>query len=196
MSAQFNFNRLPHEIISIVMNHLPLKDLVRIERTSKLIQDFCLEEIEHRMSSGSAAQEWGLMIHLGQTIASPSQFDPKTKTIAYSVPMDPVNINTMFDHRRQIHCSLLRRIPSTPNYNLSEPFVITIQKGMAEGHTEQLDIQGKLCQVQASITRLVTPSQEGQDDKNKKLILAPAPLTYALQVTQMRLPLSTLATVC
>ncbi|KAI9009954.1 hypothetical protein CLU79DRAFT_774697 [Phycomyces nitens] len=191
MGAQFNFNILPHEIISIVMTHLPLKDLVRIERTSKLIQDFCLEEIERRMSSGSTANQWGLMIHLGQTIAAPSQFDPKTKTVSYSVPMDPVHINTMFDHRRQIHCSLLKRIPSSTDYDLCEPFVISIQKGMTQGSTQDVDIQGKLCHVQASITRLPTP-----ENSDKKLLLAPAPLTYAIQVSQMRLPLSTLATLC
>ncbi|KAI7871857.1 hypothetical protein BDF14DRAFT_1718364 [Spinellus fusiger] len=189
MNSQINFFVLPLELISIVMQHLPLKDLVRIERTSKLIQNFCLYEIQRRIISQPDNQKWSLMVHLGQTIALPYRFDTKTKTISYSVPMDPVHINTMFDHRRQIHCSLLQSTPKS-KCNLIEDFSITIEKGMVEGNAENIDIPGKLCRFEASLTRLATPPREEND--SKKLLLAPPPLTYTIQVTQMHLPLSTL----
>ncbi|ORZ09503.1 hypothetical protein BCR42DRAFT_423543 [Absidia repens] len=164
----------PSEITQIILEHLPIRDLIRAERTSKLLQLFCLSEIERRIKTGSLKDEFGVLIHLGQAQARPLQFDPITKTVQYSIPMDPITINTMYDHRRNIQCSLLRKqhkldsVVSTTkkiNYLSQHGFTIPVEKGMTEGKTVQIS----------------------------KLSLAPIPLSYSLQVTSMRLPLSTIA---
>ncbi|KAG0174700.1 hypothetical protein DFQ28_007573 [Apophysomyces sp. BC1034] len=207
MSA-YELSLLPPEIITIVLEHLPLKDLVRAERTSKLIQAFCLREIQRRITTGPLKDDFGVMVHLGQTTAQPLRFDPKTKQVYYSVPMNPVEIRAMFDHGRQIHCSLLRRktaavaaaakasqttVPTKkPKYLIHDGFSIKFEKGMIEGETVQVSIKSQLCQVEAALTRLAQLPSPEQDSK-KKLCLAPQPLTYTLQLTEMRLPLSTIA---
>ncbi|KAF7725990.1 hypothetical protein EC973_009136 [Apophysomyces ossiformis] len=204
MSAQ-ELTLLPPEIIAIVLEHLPLKDLVRAERTSKFFQAYCLREIQRRITNGPLKDEWGVMVHLGQTIAQPLRFDPQTKQVFYSVPMDPIRVNSMYDHGRQIHCSLLRRKPiaakqpnqsttaKKPKYLIRDGFSIKFQKGMNEGETVNISIKSQLCQVQAALTRLACQLPSHKDDNKKKLLLAPSPLTYTLKVTEMCLPLSTVA---
>ncbi|KAI8343922.1 hypothetical protein BC941DRAFT_407332 [Chlamydoabsidia padenii] len=188
----------PPEITQIILEFLPIKDLIRAERTSKLLQVFCLSEIERRIKTGSLKDEFGVLIHLGQAQAQPQQFDPITKTVQYTIPMDPITINTMYDHRRNIHCSLLRKQPmiehaaSTTkkiNYLSQHGFTIPLEKGMTEGKTVQISVDNALCQLDASLTRLESPNSKA----DKKLSLAPVPLSYSLQVTSMRLPLSTIA---
>lgn len=212
----------PSEITQIILEHLPIKDLIRAERTSKLLQLFCLSEIERRIKTGSLKDEFGvlvspfmqyhglstwfltgsflLQIHLGQAQAQPQLFDPITKTVQYTIPMDPITINSMYDHRRNIHCSLLRKQPKLEdaasttkkiNYLSQHGFTIPLEKGIAEGKTVQISVDNALCQLDASLTRMVpSPATTNTD---KKLTLAPVPLSYTLQVTSMRLPLSTIA---
>lgn len=124
--------------------------------------------------------------------------------------MDPVKIKTMFDHRRPIHCSLLRKSnsikkPANIKYqSYSEKgFIITVEKGMQEGKTLQLDVKNELCQVHASLTRLSSVANNNQHTKQEQSLLkdlqpiksmAPSPLTYTLQITELCLPLSTIAT--
>jgi hypothetical protein len=114
--------------------------------------------------------------------------------------MDPITINSMYDHRRNIHCSLLRKQPkfedaaSTTkkiNYLSQHGFTIPLEKGITEGKTVQISVDNALCQLDASLTRMVPPTATTNTDK--KLSLAPVPLSYTLQVTSMRLPLSTIA---
>lgn len=123
--------------------------------------------------------------------------------------MDPVKIKTMFDHRRPVHCSLLRKKTSSRYQSFNEKgFIITVEKGMEEGKTLELDIQNDSCQVHAALTRLPTdnhlftgnqPLCDGQPLKKEMLqpqpikSMAPTPLTYTLQITELSLPLSTLA---
>jgi hypothetical protein len=109
--------------------------------------------------------------------------------------MDPITINTMYDHRRNIQCSLLRKqqnkLDSTTkkiNYRSQHGFTIPVEKGMAEGKTIQISVDDSLCQLDASLTRMIP-----ENYTVKKLSLAPVPLSYSLQVTGMRLPLSTIA---
>jgi len=124
--------------------------------------------------------------------------------------MDPVKVKTMFDHRRSIHCSLLRKKTSKfQSYN-QNGFIITVEKGMEEGKTLELDINNEACQVHAALTRLPSsvspvntvlesPLCDGQALKKETLqpqpikTMAPLPLTYTLQITELSLPLSTLA---
>lgn len=122
--------------------------------------------------------------------------------------MDPIKIKTMFDHRRPIHCSLLKKnrtkvAPSQIKYqSYSEKgFIINIEKGMEEGKTLELNVQNELCQVNALLTRLASPvliQQTEQEtlkmDSQPIKSMAPSPLTYTLQITELSLPLSTLAT--
>ncbi|KAI8393945.1 uncharacterized protein BYT42DRAFT_591477 [Radiomyces spectabilis] len=190
-STHLNLSIFPPELIQLILTHLPIKDLMRTERVSKMLQAFCLAEIKRRIRCES--DEWGVSIHLTQTMAKATAFDPKEKTVTYSIPMDPIHINTMFDHRRQIHCSLMRRVAMEPNYLMRDGFTLTVEKGMTEGKTVQLNIKGALCEVDAAITRLKSSAIQQIHDKKSPLSLAPTPLTYALQVTQMRLPLSTIA---
>lgn len=53
---------LPPEIIICVLEHLPLADLVRAERTCRMIQAFCHCEIERRLLTGSSKDEWGVLV--------------------------------------------------------------------------------------------------------------------------------------
>lgn len=122
--------------------------------------------------------------------------------------MDPVKIKTMFDHRRPIHCSLLRKNFTKKSSNIKyqsyseKGFIITVEKGMQEGKTLQLDVKNELCQVHASLTRLPSAanihhhSKEDSPLKDPQPIksMAPSPLTYTLQITELCLPLSTIAT--
>jgi hypothetical protein len=134
--------------------------------------------------------------------------------------MDPVRIKTMFDHRRPIHCSLLRKNSNNNHKSASSQlqenkmkyqsynekgFIITVEKGMVEGKTIQLDVKNELCQVHASLTRLSPTAdihrqhdtkEETTISKNSQPIrsMAPPPLTYTLQITELSLPLSTIAT--
>lgn len=52
----------PSEITQIILEHLPIKDLIRAERTSKLLQLFCLSEIERRIKTGSLKDEFGVLV--------------------------------------------------------------------------------------------------------------------------------------
>ena len=126
--------------------------------------------------------------------------------------MDPVKVKTMFDHRRPIHCSLLRKKTAKfQSYN-QNGFIITVEKGMEEGKTLELDIKNEACQVHAALTRLPSASAvnntlesslcDGQALKKEILrptqpqpikTMAPTPLTYTLQITELSLPLSTIA---
>lgn len=157
---------------------------------------------------------------MGQVCAKPIRFDSKTKKAHYSVNMDPVKIKTMFDHRRPIHCSLLRKnsesaigrhrkevaSPTSTQYQsyCDKAFIINVEKGMEEGKTLQLDVKNELCQVNASLTRLPTSpvvvteggyNSQGQTKFDPPPIksMAPPPLTYTLQITELSLPLSTIA---
>ncbi|KAI8090014.1 uncharacterized protein BX664DRAFT_334489 [Halteromyces radiatus] len=179
----------PPEITQIILEYLPIKDLVRAERTSKLLQLFCLSEIERRIKTGALKDEFGLLIHIGQTTAQPQQFDPITKTVQYIIPMDPITINTMYDHRRHIQCSLLRKQLIGNKYLSQHGFTIPVEKGMVEGKTIPFAIQDKHYQLDGSLTRMEPVTNKS----SKKLSLAPTPLSYSLQVTGMRLPLSTIA---
>ncbi|GAA5805809.1 hypothetical protein HPULCUR_011335 [Helicostylum pulchrum] len=196
---------LPTEIISNIFEYVSINDLVRIESTCRLFQSFALCEIEKRIIR-STRDEWGILIHLGQVIAKPIRFDSRTKMAYYSIVMDPVKIKTMFDHRRPIHCSLLRK--NHTKLSLSEikyqsysekGFIINIEKGMEEGKSLQLNVKNELCQVHASLTRLASPVLIQQTILNDKKLpqpiksMAPPPLTYTLQITQLSLPLSTIA---
>lgn len=103
----------------------------------------------------------------------------------------PIQIKTMFDHRRQIQCSLLRR------NQYREDFVFTVEKGISEGATIPVAASGAdLCKVNGALTR-VSPINHSSNDDNgaydKKRLLAPSPLVYSLQLTQMQIPLSTIA---
>ncbi|KAK4510953.1 uncharacterized protein ATC70_000062 [Mucor velutinosus] len=199
---------LPAEIITNILSYMSMTDLVRIERTCRLFQSFSLCEIEKRIIKSS--DEWGILIHLGQVSAKPIGFDAKSKRAYYSVLMDPVKVKTMFDHRRPIHCSLLRKKTSKFQSYSQNGFIITVEKGMEEGKTLELDINNEACQVHAALTRLpssVSPINttleaslcNGQALKKQSLQLppiktmAPQPLTYTLQITELSLPLSTLA---
>ena len=102
----------------------------------------------------------------------------------------PIQIKTMFDHRRQIQCSLLRR------NQYREDFVFTVEKGISEGATIPVAASGAdLCQVNGALTRVSPINLSSNDDGayDKKRLLAPSPLVYSLQLTQMRIPLSTIA---
>ncbi|KAG2210988.1 hypothetical protein INT47_000148 [Mucor saturninus] len=200
---------LPSEIISNIFEYVSMTDLVRVERTCKLFQSFALCEIEKRIIR-SSKDEWGILIHLGQVLANPVRFDPETKLAYYAVAMDPVKIKTMFDHRRPIHCSLLRKSMTKKSNNIryqsysEKGFIITVEKGMQEGKTLQLDVKNELCQVHASLTRLPSAAnihhQQHTKEENTLLksaqpikSMAPSPLTYTLQITELCLPLSTIA---
>ncbi|ORZ15092.1 hypothetical protein BCR42DRAFT_376103 [Absidia repens] len=199
----------PPEITQLILEHLPIRDLIRAERTCKLLQLFCLSEIERRIKTGSLKDEFGVLIHLGQAQAEPQQFDPVTKTVQYIIPMDPITFNTMYDHRRNIHCSLLRKqhkldnaatTTKKINYLSQHGFTIPVESGLSEGKTIQISVDDTLCQLDASLTRILTDKEEHGKNRtttttnNKKLPLAPLPLSYSLQVTGLRLPLSTIAT--
>lgn len=133
--------------------------------------------------------------------------------------MDPVKIKTMFDHRRPIHCSLLRKNSNHSKSKVSQQqqqtnikyqsysekgFIITVEKGMQEGKTVQLDVKNELCQVHASLTRLPSAVEFHQHHTKEETALskspqpiksmAPPPLLYTLQITELSLPLSTIAT--
>ncbi|KAI7906885.1 uncharacterized protein BX663DRAFT_557524 [Cokeromyces recurvatus] len=218
----------PAEIFTNMLGYMSIIDLVRLERTCRLFQSYALYEIEKRIiKSESSKHEWGILIHLSQATACPIRFDSKTKRAYYSIKMDPVKIKTMFDHRRSIHCSLLRKKMNNNNnnkyqaFNGEDSFVITVEKGMKEGKTIEFEIENKTCQVHAALTRLPplsttttminsshhhSSANELQQNNKQKLkfenelypqqpikSMAPAPLTYTLQITELSLPLSTIA---
>ncbi|KAL0086605.1 hypothetical protein F4703DRAFT_1847768 [Phycomyces blakesleeanus] len=193
---------LPPEIIAIILSNVSLKDLVRIERTSKKIQSFCLWEIGRRIKAGSSIDAWAILIHLGQTKAIPTRFDPKSKMVYYSVPMDPIEIHAMFDHRRQIPCFVFCKEssqgqPISDSAN-QDDFNITVEQGMVEGKTVEVDVKGKLCQIHAALTRVPTPLSSPTIEKTNQETMdvqpiAPSPLTYIVKVTEMCLPLSHLS---
>ncbi|KAG2227581.1 hypothetical protein INT45_002266, partial [Circinella minor] len=176
---------LPTEIILNVLEYLPLADLVRTERTCRMIQAFCHGEIERRITSGPLKNDWGVLVHLDQAIATATHFDTRTKKVTFNVTMQqPVQIKTMFDHKRQIQCSLLRR------NQYCEDFVFTVEKGMSEGSTVDITAEGAaLCEINAALTR---HEKSITSSTNKKLI-APSPHLYSIQLTQLQIPLSTIA---
>ncbi|CDS02885.1 hypothetical protein LRAMOSA00287 [Lichtheimia ramosa] len=182
---------LPPEIIIHTLKYLSLADLVRAERTCKSMQAFCHWEIEHRITTGPLKNDWGVLVHLDQANATATHFDTKTRQVTYKIEMEkPIQIKTMFDHRRQIQCSLLRR------NQFREDFVFTVEKGISEGATIPVAASGAdLCQVNGALTRVSPINLSSNDDGayDKKRLLAPSPLVYSLQLTQMRIPLSTIA---
>lgn len=72
---------------------------------------------------------------------------------------------------------------------------------MQEGKTLQLDVKNELCQVHASLSRLPSGVNNIHHTKEDSLLkdpqpiksMAPSPLTYTLQITELCLPLSTIA---
>ncbi|RCI04548.1 hypothetical protein CU098_013083 [Rhizopus stolonifer] len=189
---------LPSEIISHIFGYLTIKDLARVECTCKKLQSFSLSEMGRRIMKDQ--DTWGILIHLGEIKAQPIRFDAVKKQAYFSILMDPVNIKTMFDHNRPVHCSLIRK--DDPEFDTKSEFIMTVEKGMAEGKKIQMDVQNELCKVQAELTRLPTPPPSPQLDQQAHYFkqpidlvtpLAPAPLAYTLQITELCLPLSTLA---
>ena len=98
--------------------------------------------------------------------------------------MEPVKIKTMYDHNRPVHLSLLRKAVSSQPYCSQDSFIIQVQKGMIEGEPLLLHVKNQLCQVHAYLTRL--PRQRNEP-------LGPTPLIYTLQITELSIPLSTIA---
>lgn len=129
--------------------------------------------------------------------------------------MDPVKINTMFEHARPIHISLLRKanLPAKTTdalkprkiqpYCSQDSFVITVQKGMAEGLTVEQSIKSQRCEVNAALTRAPsspppvrfasTKALNHGGKLQKSMPIAPVPITYTLQITELSIPLSTIA---
>ncbi|KAI9262223.1 hypothetical protein BDA99DRAFT_510569 [Phascolomyces articulosus] len=175
---------LPPEIIVCVLEHLPLADLVRAERTCRMIQAFCHSEINRRIISGPLKDDWGVLVHLDQATATATHFDTRTKKVTFTISMPrPVQIKTMFDHRRQVQCSLLRR------NQYCEDFVFTVEKGIIEGSTVDISAEGAaLCEINAAVTR-----HEKLINNNNKKFVPPSPHLYSLQLTQLQIPLSTIA---
>ncbi|ORX55561.1 hypothetical protein DM01DRAFT_1334956 [Hesseltinella vesiculosa] len=178
--------QLPTEIIHLVLSELPIKDLVRTERTCKQLQWACLHEINRRMAASHS--DYSLLVHLKQTAAQWQQFDPKTKTAHYKVDMDPVTIRSMYDQRRLIECTLLRKKRLLP-ISSDDPICIPVQKGIDSGETVHVSIRNGACQLEANVTHL-TPAPVPLD---RKMRLAPRCLSYSIQITSMSLPLSTIA---
>ncbi|KAI8882239.1 hypothetical protein K501DRAFT_334163 [Backusella circina FSU 941] len=206
---------LPAEILSTILEFVSIPDLVRLERTCKLLQAYSLHEIERRISKHTSQEEWGVLVHLAQANAKLSYFDRLTKKAYYSISMDPIKINTMFEHTRPIHVSLLRKanLPTKTAdglkprkiqpYCSQDSFVITVQKGMVEGSTVEQSIKSQRCEVNAALTR--TPSSpppvrltsaktlNHAGKQQKPIPIAPVPITYTLQITELSIPLSTIA---
>ncbi|KAI7864575.1 hypothetical protein BDF14DRAFT_1833058 [Spinellus fusiger] len=207
------FESLPPEIIAHVLHYLPIKDIVLIEQVCKQLQSLSLWEIGRRIQCYDASMEhwmehWNVLVskvHSGQTKAIPTHFDPKSKQVYYSIPMDPIEINTMFDHKRLIHCSVFNNNnePSSstppPPSPTQDGFTLTVEQGMVEGKTVEVEARGEVCEVHAALTRLPTLSHSALMGDPKALLLrgqppliplAPSPYTYKVKVTEMRLPLS------
>lgn len=56
---------LPTEIITNILSHVSIADLVRVERTCRLFQSFALSEIEKRIiKSVSSKDEWGILVRI------------------------------------------------------------------------------------------------------------------------------------
>lgn len=99
---------------------------------------------------------------------TPARFDIRTKKVFYSVPMDPIRIKTMYDHRRQIHCALSWSCSSNSKERrwTYDGLQIVLEEGMKEGITEQIDVQGKGgCELHASLTRLQQQQQQQRQHK-------------------------------
>lgn len=59
---------LPSEILTEILSYLSIKDLVRIERTCKLLQSYALSEIERRIRRGSSKDEWGILVSMNSLL--------------------------------------------------------------------------------------------------------------------------------
>lgn len=59
---------LPSEILTEILSYLSIKDLVRIERTCKLLQCYALSEIERRIRRGSSKDEWGILVSMNSLL--------------------------------------------------------------------------------------------------------------------------------
>ncbi|KAI8064368.1 hypothetical protein BC940DRAFT_306072 [Gongronella butleri] len=183
----------PPELIQLILAQLPLKDLARTERTCKQLQLASLFEMQRR--TANMPSDFGLLVHLKQTAAQWQQFDPLTKTAEYKVQMTPITIKSMYDHKRLIQCSLLRKHRLLP-VNDHAQLAIPLDKGLEQGKTVHVSIQHSTCQLEAAITRMAaaaaatSPSSLLGDQKKQ---LAPQSLAYSVQITSMRLPLSTIA---
>jgi hypothetical protein len=53
---------LPAEILSTILEFVSIPDLVRLERTCKLLQAFSLHEIERRIFNHTSQEEWGVLV--------------------------------------------------------------------------------------------------------------------------------------
>ncbi|KAI9263668.1 hypothetical protein BY458DRAFT_514408 [Sporodiniella umbellata] len=193
-------NAFPTEIITHIFSYLTITELAQAENTCRTLQAFALAETERKVMK--ANHLWGLYvkIHLGEIKAQPIRFDAAHKIAYFSILMDPVYIKTMFDHKKPVHCALTRK--DKPEFESQNGFVLTVERGMPEGSTVQMGVQTELCSVQAELTRLPVPPPSPQLDQQEHYFkhppdfvapLAPAPLAYTLQFTELALPLSTLA---
>ncbi|KAI8089400.1 uncharacterized protein BX664DRAFT_332924 [Halteromyces radiatus] len=185
---------LPNEIVSNIFLYLSIQDLARIERTCQCFQSWALYEIERRIKTCSLHEDWDILIHLGHVVVTPARFDPRTKKVFYSVPMDPIRIKTMYDHRREIHCGLSWSCSNNKQRWAYDGLQIIVEEGMKEGITEQVDIQGNGgCELHASLTRLQQQLEYQQNDHVLPIEwIAPLPLIYSIQVDELSLPLSKL----
>ncbi|KAG0173140.1 hypothetical protein DFQ30_008812 [Apophysomyces sp. BC1015] len=177
---------LPTEIIIAIIENLSFKDLARMERSCRSFQSLILWEIDRRIKK-IKYDDWRIVVHLGHTKAVPIRFDPETKKIFYAITMQPIHISAMFDHGRRIHCSIFRE-GLRSKHCTQDGFVITVEEGMIQGKTVEMDVKGKSCEIHAALTR------EKNHQQQQLRSLAPSICSYTVQVTELRLPLSTMAT--
>ncbi|KAH8554627.1 hypothetical protein BGW37DRAFT_480459 [Umbelopsis sp. PMI_123] len=188
MNNSIQLSNIPLEIICLVLEQMSIEDLVRIERTSRHIQSLVLYEIEKRIqhwnegsNKGDERLKWRMLVHLSEQEARPYKFDPITKQVTCEVAMDPVEIRLCWDHKRDVHCQLLQRQNDPSNTavkNINDDFTFTLEPTTPLGKTTEWHTKGKLCEVNGAVTK-------GQECGETM---------YALQVTELRVPLELLAT--
>lgn len=92
--------------------------------------------------------------------------------------MEPVEIRLCWDHRREVHCQLLQRSAGQETVkNVNDGVVFTLEPTTPLGRTTEWHTKGKVCEVDAAVTK--------EQDCGET--------TYALQVTELRVPLELLA---
>ncbi|CAO3681534.1 unnamed protein product [Umbelopsis vinacea] len=178
-------SKVPIELICLILQQMNIEDLVRIERTSRHIQSLVLYEIQQRIqhwnqTSQNADEQlkWRMLVHLSEQEARPWKFDPITKQVTCKVPMEPVEIRLCWDHRREVHCQLLQRSAGQETVkNVNDGVVFTLEPTTPLGRTTEWHTKGKVCEVDAAVTK--------EQDCGET--------TYALQVTELRVPLELLA---
>jgi hypothetical protein len=187
MNTSLQLSNIPLELICLVLQQMSIEDLVRIERTSRHIQSLVLYEIEKRIrhwsegsSSGDEQLKWRMLVHLSEQEARPYKFDPVTKQVTCEVPMKPIEIRLCWDHRREVHCQLLQRQnnpSSSAVKSINDGFTFTLEPTTPVGKTTECHTKGKRCEIDAAVRK----EQECGET------------TYALQVTELRVPLELLA---